>query len=58
MANTALAIIGIWGQYTFFLLHSQLIQQKMMQIIKQNFQTWFIKETHNTLFILGPPTPQ
>jgi len=34
MGNTALAIIGIWGQYTFFLLHSQLIQQKIMQINK------------------------
>jgi hypothetical protein len=58
MANTALAIIGIWGQYTFFLLHCQLIQQKMMQIIKQNIQTWYIKETRDTLFILGLPTPQ
>jgi hypothetical protein len=58
MANTALTIIGIWGQYTFFLLHSQLTQQKIMQIIKQNFQTWYIKETHDTLFILGLPTTQ
>jgi len=49
------AIIGIWGQYTFFPLYSQLIQQ---QIIKQTIQTWYIRETHDTLFILGLPTPQ
>jgi hypothetical protein len=29
-----------------------------MLVIKQNVQTWYIKEIHDTLFILGLPTPQ